>query len=260
MKDLYTENSETLAKKKLKTQINGKISHKDLTEAEEIKKRWQEYKEEIHKKSLNDPNNHDGIVTHLELDILECELKQALGSITTNKANGGDGIPAELFKILKDDGVKLLHSIWQQTWETSSDHRTGKSQFLFQSQRKAMPKNVPTIMQLCSFYILARLCSKSFKLGFSSTWTENLQIHKLGFEDAEEPEIKLPTFVGSWRKQGRFIKASISASLTLLKPVSVRITTHCGKQTWVLDHLTYLLRNLCAGQEATVKTRHGTTD
>ena len=142
----------------------------------------------------------------------------------------------------------------------SSDHRTGKSQFLFQSQRKAMPKNVPTIMQLCSFYILARLCSKSFKPGFSSTWTVKFQIYKVGFEEAEEPEIKLPTFVGSWRKQGSFIKTSISASLTVLKPLSVRITTKCGKQTGVPDHLTYLLRNLYAGQEATVKTRHGTTD
>ena len=142
----------------------------------------------------------------------------------------------------------------------SSDHRTGKGQFLFWSQRKAMPKNVPTIMQLCSFYILARLCSKFFKPGFSSTWTVNFQIYKVGFEEAEEPEIKLPTFVGSWRKQGSFIKTSISASLTMLKPLSVRITTNCGKQAGVPDHLTYLLRNLYAGQEATVKTRHGTTD
>ena len=86
------------------------------------------------------------------------------------------------------------------------------------------------------------------------------QIYKVGFEEAEEPEIKLPTFVGSWRKQGSFIKTSISASLTVLKPLSVRITTKCGKQTGVPDHLTYLLRNLYAGQEATVKTRHGTTD
>ena len=141
-----------------------------------------------------------------------------------------------------------------------SGHRTRKDQFLFQSQREAMPKNVPTIMQLCSFYILARLCSKSFKPGFSSTWTVKFQIYKVGFEEAEEPEIKLPTFVGSWRKQGSFIKTSISASLTVLKPLSVRITTKCGKQTGVPDHLTYLLRNLYAGQEATVKTRHGTTD
>ena len=85
-------------------------------------------------------------------------------------------------------------------------------------------------------------------------------MYKLGFEEAEEPEIKLPTFVGSWRKQGSFIKTPISASLTMLKPLSVRRTTNCGKQTGVQDHLTYLLRNLYAGREATGKTRHGTTD
>ena len=86
----------------------------DLTEAEDIKKRWQEYAEELYKKDLHDPDNHDGVITHLEPDILECEVKWALGSITTNKASGGDGIPVELFQILKDDAVKVLHSICQQ--------------------------------------------------------------------------------------------------------------------------------------------------
>ena len=86
----------------------------DLTEAEDIKKRWQEYTEELYKKALHDPNNHDGVTTHLEPDILECKVKRALGSITMNKARGGDGIPVELFQILKDDAVKVLHSICQQ--------------------------------------------------------------------------------------------------------------------------------------------------
>ena len=90
----------------------------DLTEAEEIKKRWQEYTEELYKKDLNEPGNHDGVITHLEADILECDVKWALGSITVNKASGGDGIPAELFQILKDDAVKVLHSICQQIWKT----------------------------------------------------------------------------------------------------------------------------------------------
>ena len=90
----------------------------DLTEAEHIKKRWQEYTEELYKKDLHDPDNHDGVITHLEPDILECEVKWALGSITTNKASGGDGIPAELFQILKDNAVKVLHSICQQIWKT----------------------------------------------------------------------------------------------------------------------------------------------
>ena len=89
----------------------------DLKEAEDIKKRWQEYTEELYKKDLHDQDNHDGVITHLEPDILECEVKWAVGSITTNNASGGDGIPVELFHILKDDAVKVLHSICQQIWK-----------------------------------------------------------------------------------------------------------------------------------------------
>ena len=91
---------------------------RDLTEAEDIKKRWQEYTEELYKKDLHDPDNHDGVITHLEPDIMECEVKWALKSITTNKASGGDGIPVELFQILKDDAVKVVYSICQQIWKT----------------------------------------------------------------------------------------------------------------------------------------------
>ena len=128
----------------------------DLIEAEDIKKRWQEYTEELYKQDLHDPDNHNGVITHLEPDILECEVKWALGSITINKASGGDGIPAELFQILKDDAVKVLHSMCQQVWKTNSGHRTGKGQFSFQSQRKAMPKNVQTSAQLHSSHKLAK--------------------------------------------------------------------------------------------------------
>ena len=90
----------------------------DLTEAEDIKKRWEKYTEELYKKDLHDPDNHDGVITHLKPDILECKGKWALGSITTNKGSGGDRIPVELFQILKDDAVQVLHSICQQTWKT----------------------------------------------------------------------------------------------------------------------------------------------
>ena len=90
----------------------------DLTEAEDIKKRWQEYTEELYRKDLHNPDNQNGVITHLDPDILECEVKWALGSITTNKASGSDGILVELFQILKDDAVKVLHSICQQTWKT----------------------------------------------------------------------------------------------------------------------------------------------
>ena len=107
----------------------------DLTETEDIK-RWQEYTE-LYKKDLHDPDNHDGVITHLEPDILECKVKWALGSITTNKASGGDGMPAELFQILKDDAVKVLDSICQQIWKTQQWPQDWKRSS-FQSQRKAM--------------------------------------------------------------------------------------------------------------------------
>ena len=91
---------------------------KDLTEAEDVKKRWQEYTEELYKKDRHDPDNHNGVITHLKLDILECEVKWALGNITMNKASGGDGIPVELFQIVKDEAVKVVYSICHQTWKT----------------------------------------------------------------------------------------------------------------------------------------------
>ena len=115
----------------------------DLTEAEDIKKRWQEYTEELYNKDLHNPDNHDGVITHLEPDILECEVKWTLGSITMNKASGCDLMSVELFQILKDDAMKVLHSICQQIWETQQwpQVRTGKGPFSFQSLRKATPKN-----------------------------------------------------------------------------------------------------------------------
>ena len=115
-----------------------------------------EYTEELYKKDLHDPGNHEGMITHthLEPDILECEVRWALGSITTNKGSGGDGIPVELFQILKDDAVKVLHSICQKFGKLSSGHRTGKGQFSFQSQRKAMPENAQTTTQLHSSHTL----------------------------------------------------------------------------------------------------------
>ena len=106
----------------------------DLKEQEDIKKRWQ-YTEELHTKDLHDPGKHDGVTTHLEPDILECEVKWALRSITTNKATGGDGIPVELFQILKDDAVKCCTQYASKFGKLSSGHRTGKGQFSFQSQR-----------------------------------------------------------------------------------------------------------------------------
>ena len=130
---------------------------KDLIEAKEIKKRWQEYTEELHKKGLNDPDNHDGMVTHLKPNILECEVKQALGSITMNKPGRGDGVVAELFKILKMLLLKCCTQCVSKFGKLSSGHRTGKGQFLFQSPKLFNAKNVQTTVQLHSSQILARL-------------------------------------------------------------------------------------------------------
>ena len=109
----------------------------NLTEAEDIKKRWQEYTEDLYKNDLQDPDNHDGVTTNLEPDILECEVKWTLGSINTNKASGGDGIPAELFQIPKDDAVKVLHSICQQIWKTQQCSQDWKMSVFI-----PIPKNV----------------------------------------------------------------------------------------------------------------------
>ena len=116
-RDLFKKIRDTKGTFHAKMGSINEINDRDLIEAEDIKKRWQEYTE-LYKKDLHDADNHDGVITHLETDILECEVKWALGSITTNKVSGGDEIPVELFQILKDDAVKVLHSICQQIWKT----------------------------------------------------------------------------------------------------------------------------------------------
>ena len=112
----------------------------DLTEAEDMRKRWQEYTEELYKKDLNDPDNHNGVITHLKSDILECEVKWALGNITTNKASGGDAIPVELFQIIKDDAVKVLHSICQQIWKTQQGTQDWKRSVFIPIPKKGNAK------------------------------------------------------------------------------------------------------------------------
>ena len=128
----------------------------DLTEAEDVKKRWQEYTEELYKKELHNPDNHDGVITHLEQDILKCEVKWALENLTMNKASGGDGISVELFQILKDDPLKCCTQYGSTFGKLTSGHRTRKGQFSFQFQRKAMPKNAQTTAQLHSSHMLVK--------------------------------------------------------------------------------------------------------
>ena len=129
----------------------------DLTEAEDIKKRWQEYTEELYKKDLHDQDNHNGVIIHLEPDILDCEVKWALESITTNKASGGDRIPVELFQILKDDGVKVLHSICQPLWKTQQWPQDGKWSVYFRMPKKGNAKE-------CSNYHIIAFISHASKV------------------------------------------------------------------------------------------------
>ena len=176
-----------------------------LTEAEDTTKRWQEYTEELCKKDIHNADNHDVVITHLEPDILECEVKWALGSITMNKASGGDGIPVESFQILKGDAGKVLHSICQQIRKTRQWPKDWKRSVFISTPKKAIPNNVQTAVQLHSFHMLASSCSKSSKLGFNSMWTKNFQMYELDLKNVEEPEIKLPTSVGS-RKCKRILE------------------------------------------------------
>ena len=141
--------------KKIMGTIKGRNSM-DLTEEEDIKKRWQEYTEQLYKKDLHDSDNYNGVITHLKSDILECEVKWALGSITTNKASGGDGIPVELFQILKDDDVKVLHSICQQVWKTQQWPQDWKSSVFIPISKKRNAKE-------CSNYRTNALISQSPK-------------------------------------------------------------------------------------------------
>ena len=129
----------------------------DLTEAEDIKRKWQEYTEELYKKDLHDLDNYDGVITHLEPDILECKVKWALGSITTNKARGGDGIPVELFQILKDGTVKVLHSIYQQIWKTQQWPQDWKRSVFIPIPKKGNAKE-------CSSYRTIALISHTNKV------------------------------------------------------------------------------------------------
>ena len=154
--------------------INDRNS-KDLTQAEEIKKKWQEYTKELCKKDLNDPENHDGVITPLEPDILECEVKWALGSIPMNKASGGDGVPTELFKILKDDAVKVLRTICHQIWKTQQWLQDWKRSIFIPIPKKGNAKE-------CSNYHTNALISHASKV--------MLKFSKPGFKNLELPDVQ----------------------------------------------------------------------
>ena len=199
----------------------------DLTEAEDIK-RWQEYTEELYKKDLHDPDNHDGVITDLEPDILECDVKWALESMTLNKASGGDGIPVELFHIMKDDAVKVLHSIGQQIWKTQQWPQDWKRSVFTSIPNKGNAKECSNYCTIALISHAAKLVLKILQAKLQQYVNCEIQMFNLVLGKAEEPEIKLPKSAGSLKKQESSRK-TISALLTMPKPSTVWITINCGK-------------------------------
>ena len=169
----------------------------DLTEAEDIKKRWQEYAEEQCRKDLHDPDNHDGVITHLEPDILECEAKWGLESITTNKASGSDGIPVELFQILKDDAVKALHSVCQQIWKPQQWPQDWKRSVFIPIPKKDSPKEYSNYSTIALVSHASKVMLKILQGRLQRYVNCEFPDVQAGLEKAKEPEIKLPTFPGT---------------------------------------------------------------
>uniref|UniRef100_A0A8B9YHU8 RNA-directed DNA polymerase n=1 Tax=Bos mutus grunniens TaxID=30521 RepID=A0A8B9YHU8_BOSMU len=241
----------------------------DLTEPEDNKKRWQEYTEELCKKDLHDQDNDDGVITHLEPGILEYEVKWALESITTNKANGGDGIPVELFQILKDNAVKVLHSICQPIWKTQQWPQDWKRAVFFPIPKKGNAKE-------CSNYRTIALISHG-----SEVMLKILQARLQQYMNRELPDVQAGFRKGTrkmFRKGTRDQIANIRWIMEKAREFQKNIyfcfidyakAFDCMdhnklwkilKEMGIPDHLICLLRNLYAGQEATVRNGHGTTD
>ena len=237
---------------------------RDLAEAEDIKqKRWQEYMEEMYKKELHDPDNHDGVITHLEPDILECEVKWALGSISMDKASTGDGIPVELFQILNDDAVKVLHSIYQQIWKMQQWPQDWERSVFIPIPKRGNVKE-------CSNYCTITLISHATKV-----MLKILQARLQKYVNHELPDVQ-----ACFRK-GRGMRDQIANIHWIIKKARefqkniYFCFIDCAKafdcmdhnklfnilqEMKIPDHLACLLRNLYAGQEAIVRSGHGTTD
>ena len=216
-RDLFKKNRDTKGTAHAKTGTIKDRNGTDLTEAEDIK-RWQEYTEELYKKDPDDLDNHNSVITHLEPDILECEVKWASGSITRNKASGGDGIPAELFQILTDDAVKVIHSICQEIWKTQQWPQDWKRSVFIPISKKGNAKYCSNYHTTAPISHASKVMLKILQSKLQQYVTVNFQMFKMDLEKAEEPQIKFPTFTGSYRKQGNSRKTPTSDSLTIIKP------------------------------------------
>ena len=199
----------------------------DLTEAEDIKKRWQEYIE-LYKKDLHDPGNHNGVITHLEPDILECEVKWALESITMNKASGGDEIPVELFQILKDDAVKVLHSICQQIWKTQQGPPYWKRPVFIPIPKKGNAKECSNYHTIALILHASKVMLKILQARLQQYMNHELPDVQAGFRKGRGIRDQIANIRWIMEKAREFQKTSISA-LFMPKPLTVWITINCGK-------------------------------
>ena len=199
----------------------------DLTEAEDIK-RWQEHTRELYKKDLYDPDNHDGVITHLEPDIRECKVKWALENVTRNKASGGDGIPVELFQKLKDDAMKVLHSICQQIWKTAV--ATGLEKVSFHSNPKERQcQRMLKLPHNCTYLTCLQSMLNILQARLQQYMNRQLADVQAGFRKGRGIRNQIANSVGSTKKQESSRKTSISALLTMPEPLIVWITINCGK-------------------------------
>ena len=239
------------------------MSIDDLTEAEDIKKRLQEYTEELNKKDLHDPDNHDAVITHLEPDILECEVKWALGSITMNKANGGGGIPAELFQILEDDAVKVLHKICQQIWKTHQWPQDYKRSVCIPIPKKGNAKECSNDHTIALISHASKVMLKIFQARPQQYVNRELPDVQVVFRKVRGTRYQIANICWIIEKARVFQRNIYFCFINYAKAfdcVNHNKLWKILKEMGIPNHLTCLLRDLCAGHEGTVRTGHETTD
>ena len=235
----------------------------DLTKAEDIKKRWQEYTEELYKNDLHNPVNHDGVITHLEPDILECEVKWTLGSITKNKARGGDGIPVELFQILKDDAVKVVHSICQQIWKTQQWPQDWKRSVFIPIPKKGNAKECSNYRAIALISHTSKVMLKILQDRLHQYVNHELPDVQAGFRKGRGTRDQVANIHWIIKKAKEFHKNINFCFIDYVKVfdcVSHNKLWKILEEMGIPDHLTCLLRNLYAGQDEVVRTGQGTTD
>ena len=235
----------------------------DLTEAEDIKERWQEYTEELYEEDLHDPDKDDGVITHLEPDILECKAKWALGSTTMKKVSGDDVMVVDLFQILKDDAGEVLHSVCQQIWKTQQWPQDWKKSIFIPIPKKGNAKEYSNYSIISLISQASKVMLKIFQARLQQYMNYELPDVQAGFRKGKGNRNETANIHCNFEKAREFQKKKKKCFINYAKAfecVDHNKLWKILKGVRIPDHLTYLLRNLYAGQEATVKTGHGKTD